>query len=732
MPLPTPILDDRSYQQIRDELVRRIPIYSKEWTDHNASDPAITLIELFAFLGENLLFRFNQIPEATRIAFLKLLSVPLRPATTARAMVQVVTQRGEGTPVPLGSPASAGDVKFETLDEVHAFPISILAISRKRSALPSAGEAHDFALRATNAAQLGEAETPVYYVNQVVPEDPLAPDAAPVDFRDAVDATIWIAVLGERNANVEQLRDNRINIGFVPDQLLAAASSVDAVIDDNQLGACAGKAAQGGPETIWEYSTGTLDAVTGQPTYRALAVRGDTTRGLSRQGVVRLEVPPAPLPIGVPFTSDADLRGTRQFPPEVEDPELEARLLFWIRGYRRSASELIGRVTWLGANATEVLQQRKSLPEFLGTGSGQPNQKYVLLNRPVIPNTAVIEVEDTDGRFRPWTEVETFDASDETDRHFVVDYEAGVVRFGAVKGLAPQVGQRIRATSYRYGGGAKGNVPPGKIQQLDDQPDLTLEQPMYARGGADSEAVQDALERIPAELRRRDRAVAASDFRELALATPGANVGRAETLPLFHPPTKNLRAAGIVTVLIWPTEDRARPGAPMPDRTQLDLVCQWLDARRLVTTELWVLPPTYKKIAIAIGVTIKPGFGIDAVRSWVELVIRQYLAPLPPYGPEGQGWPLGRKVIARELEAAALQVEGVHFLTDGVKLAELATDGTTWLPRESPDEVALDPWVVPELAEITVVEGSPLAPGARLVPPDNGVAVPIPTLREEC
>ena len=48
------------------ELVRRIPVYTPEWTDHNASDPGITLIELFAFLGENLLFRFNQIPEATQ------------------------------------------------------------------------------------------------------------------------------------------------------------------------------------------------------------------------------------------------------------------------------------------------------------------------------------------------------------------------------------------------------------------------------------------------------------------------------------------------------------------------------------------------------------------------------------------------------------------------------------------------------------------------------------------
>src|ERR687894_1897490 len=100
MPLPNPILDDRSYQQLRDELVRRIPVYTPEWTDHNASDPGITLIELFAFLGENLLYRFNQIPESTQLAFLRLLQIPLRPAAPARALLTMTTAEPAGAPGP--------------------------------------------------------------------------------------------------------------------------------------------------------------------------------------------------------------------------------------------------------------------------------------------------------------------------------------------------------------------------------------------------------------------------------------------------------------------------------------------------------------------------------------------------------------------------------------------------------------------------------------------------------
>src|SRR5436190_5220753 len=138
MPLPSPILDDRSYQQLRDELVRRIPVYAPEWTDHNASDPGVTLIELFAFLGENLLYRFNQIPESARLEFLRLLQIPLRPAAAARALVTMTTDKlaqdasgnWTGALAPLGSTLQAGKIPFETENEVIVWPLSVVAVAR--------------------------------------------------------------------------------------------------------------------------------------------------------------------------------------------------------------------------------------------------------------------------------------------------------------------------------------------------------------------------------------------------------------------------------------------------------------------------------------------------------------------------------------------------------------------------------------------------------------------------
>jgi hypothetical protein len=141
-----------------------------------------------------------------------------------------------------------------------------------------------------------------------------------------------------------------------------------------------------------------------------------------------------------------------------------------------------------------------------------------------------------------------------------------------------------------------------------------------------------------------------------------------------------------------------------------------------------VIPPTYRKVAVAVGLQVKPGFGIEAVRRWVELVIRQYLAPLPPYGPDGTGWPLGRRVFGPELQAAALQVEGVDYL-QGLDVAGWDDASQTWIPGE----VDLNSWEVPELSEITVVDGPQLTPGqvvGPVAPPK--LPVPIPIIREVC
>lgn len=74
MPLTLPNLDDRTYDDLVAEALRLIPVYAPEWTNHNPSDPGITLIELLAYLSEMLLYRQNRITDDNVRMFLKLLN----------------------------------------------------------------------------------------------------------------------------------------------------------------------------------------------------------------------------------------------------------------------------------------------------------------------------------------------------------------------------------------------------------------------------------------------------------------------------------------------------------------------------------------------------------------------------------------------------------------------------------------------------------------------------------
>ena len=43
-----------------DEVLERIPVDAPEWTDFNESDPGVTLVELFAFLADTLLWQIDE------------------------------------------------------------------------------------------------------------------------------------------------------------------------------------------------------------------------------------------------------------------------------------------------------------------------------------------------------------------------------------------------------------------------------------------------------------------------------------------------------------------------------------------------------------------------------------------------------------------------------------------------------------------------------------------------
>ena len=123
-------LDDRTWQDLVDEMRALIPKYAPQWTDNNPSDLGISLIELFAWLAEGIIYRLNQVPEKNYLAFLNLLGITRDPATPAYTYL---TFTGGAAPlvVPAGTqaqtPASETEqpIIFETSEDVRVLPVNM-------------------------------------------------------------------------------------------------------------------------------------------------------------------------------------------------------------------------------------------------------------------------------------------------------------------------------------------------------------------------------------------------------------------------------------------------------------------------------------------------------------------------------------------------------------------------------------------------------------------------------
>src|SRR5262245_19080588 len=133
MALPAPNLDDQRFQDLVDDAKRLVQRRCPEWTDHNVSDPGVTLIETFAFMVDQLLYRLNRVPDRHYLQFLDLIGVRLFPPTAAKAQVTfwLSAPLSEPVTVPAGTEvatartATEESVAFTVVDELLVVPCSL-------------------------------------------------------------------------------------------------------------------------------------------------------------------------------------------------------------------------------------------------------------------------------------------------------------------------------------------------------------------------------------------------------------------------------------------------------------------------------------------------------------------------------------------------------------------------------------------------------------------------------
>jgi len=734
--LQLPVLDDRGFEQLLADAKRRIPIHTPEWTNFEGeSDPGITVVELFAFIADNLLYRANRVPELNRLKFLQLMGLRLQPAAAAQGVIVIRNERGpiEARPFDRGLVASAGSVDFLTRDGVTVLPLEGRVFYKRRIAdddpqlddYRARHEAVRLAMEAAgdDVAPGSENELELVFYEPMTMASPVAGAPEPVVdlVSDTLDRTVYLALLAPKDRDPETIRqaiaNEVLSIGVAP----ALASSVPALLPQGTR-----SAREHVPQLVYEILDRT-DAPTGSRYSRLTVIQDPEV--LTEVGIVQLQLPDGSR-LQTGEAADPLLQGVDDLPPRIDDDKIRERLVTWIRmrlAPSDAAASAAARISWVGVNATRVVQAVPVSSEFVGTGTGEPDQSYALAHRPVLPESLRLAVE-TDLGVELWRMVDDLAVTRYDEHVFTLDPAAGLVTFGGPRGARPEANRRIFA-SYEYGGGLEGNVAIGAIK-TSTEPGVggfTIENPIATWGGDLAESVNEAERTLPSVLRHRERLVTEQDFRDVTLRTPGVDVGRVDVLSLFKPDAPSADAAGVVTVMVVPRFDGLRPRWPTPDRLFLRTVCDYLDLRRLITTELYVRGPEYVDVYLTIGITTQAGNFPDVVRQDVRNTMYAYLSSLPPGGAGGGGWELGRGLLKKDLEAVATRVPGVGFVRS-IRLGVMSS--------EDIDTFSLSGLQLPVLRGISVVEGeaepldSVVVGGAG--PGPEGRQVPVPVAPEAC
>ncbi len=609
--LPTPDLDDRGFQDLVDDAKRLVMRRCPEWTDHNVSDPGVTLIETFAFMTDQLLYRLNRVPDRLYVKFLDLIGLRMFPPTAARAPVTfwlstaleapfTITQ---GTAVSTPATERGDPVVFNTAHELALVPCSLSGL-------------------ATAAAD----------------------DSPPEDRTTQLEFDTAVGVF-----STPPQPGDILYVGL-DNPVPRCAVRLDVTAQAEGVGVNPKR-----PPLVWEAFC--------HDEWVACDVTGDDTGGLNRSGSLIIHVPPGHT-IGVVAERPSAWLRARVIEPEEGQPPYSASPV--VNGL--SACTIGGTATALHA---EIVGE-ETLGEAEGVAGQQfPVQRAPVLSGVGDP---VVEVSSPDG-WQPWDRVDHFAASGPEDQHYVLDAYAGQVIFGpAVRlpgggqrqyGAVPESGATVRIRDYAIGGGPTGNVAAGTISSLRSAiPFVTsVENRAPAVGGTAGETLDEAKRRGPLMLRTRDRAVTVEDYEILAReAAPEA--ARVHCVPADG----DTVPTGAVKLLIVPAapaeQGRVALEDLIPAEETLSRIADRIEQARVAGVRVLLEPPRYRGVTVVARLIARPRADADRVAEEATDALYQLLSPLPGGGPDGDGWPFGRPVLSGELFAALRQVRGVELVEE--------------------------------------------------------------------
>ena len=647
MRLPEITLDDRHFQELVNEARLKIGQTCPEWTEHNVSDPGITLIELFASMTETLIYRLNRVPDKLHVALLELLGITLEPPTAASTEIRFRLSAPANEPVAIpGGDTEVGTVRtahepsivFQTSDDFEIPPARPNAY-----AIEKGGSVKNVGVASGTAKPKGEDQRPFG-------TPPSVGDALYLGFD-----TSLARILLQVQVDCSQAR----GAGVDPED----------------------------PPLRWEVSSGDEEG------WEEAHVLVDRTGGFNYgSGEIELQFPPRHAPATVAGRRAHWLRC------RVDDTTRS--------GGKATAYQHAPEIYSITAQPIGALipatHTTRETAEMLGESDGTPAQTFYLRYPPVLKPIAGegLEVRDPEsGEWERWERVESFVESGPDDKHYLLDLTHGEIDLGpAIRaaeggwrqyGAVPPKGAALRFTRYRHGGGRSGNVAANTLVILKSaMPGVAIvTNPSAAYGGVDAETLESTRRRAAMDFHTRHRAVTVEDFEFLA-GEASQRVARAYCVP----PDEGGPVRVHVLPRIDPADRKLEYEELIPDEPLLEEVAEYLDERRLIGTTIQLVPAKLRGISVVVNLQAGPKADLARVEEDVAYALYTYLNPLVGGSPDGvgEGWQFGRALNQGELYGIVHAVDGVDFVKIlRVYETELATGKQA--PKPAGSHIVLEP-----------------------------------------
>lgn len=747
--LPKSNLDDRTFEDLVQECILRIPRYCPDWTNHNPGDPGITLIELFSWLVKQMLVRFNQVPRRHYVAFLELLGIRLQPPTSAHVDLTFHLVKAQNSPLRIPPNTEVATVRTETEPAVVFTTESELIIGQPKIL-------RLFTALEPEKAPSQENLTSAVRSNREIDWNTL--DEVML-FEDCSIGNCFYLVLAPKDVSSnDSIQGNVIALTFKG--IVAGTTGINP--DD--------------PPLRWEAWNGEKwqsEGILRQP-------QDDKTKGFSfhelrQQGLnpaqegtdIILHLPPQWQEtdfgngadyqgywIRCTYVEPQDNQGIYSYSPMIDG--IDVRSI----GGTIHASECV-RIRNEATETVSSNQAVESLGILLGVSDGKPGQIFQLQEFPVLDRKLgeQIQVKLPDETIQIWQEVPDFGSSSANDRHYTIDSLTGVVQFGPLIreptqlqqqmqersqiqpwgkqqvrqlsktdmlnmpllasdldslqhdewqfGKIPPIGSEIYISEYRVGGGSRGNVQEEKLVVLKTAIPYVKQVVNYeaAYGGKEGESLDEAVLRVPEILRTSRAAIIPEDFENIAKRSE-RSIHRA------HCP-RNPDTPGVVRLLIVPNPSpkanpqaidfrREYPHGMHPDecftlealgREKRRKLEQAIAERKPLGIQVKLDVPDYVGVKVMAEVMLEPQYNSAVMqaemRSKLLAVLYRFLNPITG-GFEQTGWPLGRNLSPSDVIALLQKVPEVRYV-GAVKLFSLHKHPLQgWLTDEFP-ELILNP-----------------------------------------